>query len=269
MGWFALGMISAVLPAMAFAQTAAQRPASPPPQVWQLDWKNNYCAVSTGDTATAGLAVWMTPGDPNPDLFFVGSPMAVPEVMLSFNDKVTLLPSRESFSGWAMNMGADSHGRVLRLLHLEEAFPAVFANSSEVRLEGMKQAIPTVGSGKAIAALRKCIDDKLTAWGVDAKAYEALRMPATGPAGRWISRNDYPKDASAALEQGDVIARMDVDATGKVTNCTVVVSSGSKSLDSVTCASALRRAKFNPAIGADGKPTASQRIVRVAWRIID
>lgn len=265
MRWLIAGMIAAVLPASAIAQAPQPAPAATPPQVWQLDWEDNFCAVSTGDPATAGLALWMTPGDPRPDLIVMGSPDILPVVRDAFITSVTLLPSRDSFSAVVRDVDESTRDRVLRLVHLKEAFPAAFATSSEVRLEGMKKAVATVGSDKAIAALRQCVDDKLTEWGVDAKAYDALRMPATDPIGRlWYT---YPDDAFVARQEGDAIARMDLDASGKVTNCALIVSSGSKSLDSVTCESALKKGKFNPAIGADGKPTASQRVVRVRWRI--
>jgi len=261
-------MVGAVLPASAIAQAPQPPPPPAPPQVWQLGSEDNYCTVSTGNPTTAGLAVWMTPGDPKPDLIVIGSPNILPVVQDAFPTTVTLSPSRERFSAVVRDVAEDTHRRVLRLMHLKEAFPAVFTTSSEVRLEGMKQVIATVGSEKAIAALRQCIDDKLTEWGVDAKAYEALRMPATDPAPHlWFNRDDYPNEALAAREQGDVIARMDLDQSGKVINCAVVVSSGAKSLDSFTCASALKKGKFNPAIGADGRPTASQRILRMMWRI--
>ena len=52
--WLALAMF-AVVPASAIAQAPPSAPAATPPQVWQLDWQDNYCAVSTGDLATAGL----------------------------------------------------------------------------------------------------------------------------------------------------------------------------------------------------------------------
>ena len=267
--WVA-GMVGALLPASAIAQAppAAPAPAATPPQVWQLDWNDNYCAVSTGDPATAGLAVWMTPGDPSPDLIFIGSPKILPPLDDFTKTLVILAPSRGSFSATVSDVADNAQGRVLRLLRLKESFPADFAASSEVRLEGMKKGIVTVGSDKAMAALRQCVDDKLKEWGVDAKAYDALRMPATDPTGRlWNMLSDYPEDALAAHKQGDVIARMDVDGRGRVTNCAVVVSSGTKSLDNATCATALKKGKFTPAIGADGKPTASQRVARMRWRI--
>ena len=266
MRWSALRMF-AVLPAMAMGQPAPQQPASAPPQVWQLDWQHNFCTISTGDLATAGVALWMMPGDPRPDVFFIGSAKIVPAADIMDKLRVTLLPGGESFSAVAMDMSPGSGRRALRLSKLNEAFPAAFAHSSQIRLEGMKEPIAITGSAKAMAALRQCIDEKLPQWGLDAKAYDALRTPATAEHS-WITRYDYPKDALAAGAEGDVVARIDVASTGKVTNCTVVVSSGTKALDAATCSSALSKGRFNPAIGADGRSVASQRVVRVTWGIM-
>lgn len=68
-------------------------------------------------------------------------------------------------------------------------------------------------------------------------------------------------------EEGDTIARLDVDATGRVTGCAVLVSSGSAALDNATCKISLERGRLRPAIGADGKPIAAFRIMPVRWRL--
>jgi protein TonB len=60
---------------------------------------------------------------------------------------------------------------------------------------------------------------------------------------------------------------MDVDARGKVTGCAVVVSSGSTSLDNVTCQAAIQRGRYHPAIGGDGRPMAASRIENVTWQL--
>jgi TonB family protein len=264
---FMLNGLAALVTAVPGVAQAPAPPATTAQQVWQLDWQDNHCTISTGDAARLGFAMWMTPGDPRPDLYFIGSPKLLPHT----NDgkiTVTLMPAGESFSATVMDISGQSGAIALRLLDLPEKFPAEFARSTEVGLAGAKEPVRVTGSGKAVSALRQCIDEKLPEWGVDPKAYEALRSPPTDPSEHlWFTDVDYPQSASMSGDEGDVIARMDVDATGSVTNCAVVVSSGSKPLDDVTCSTALRKGKFNPAIGADGQPSAGQRIVRVVFRL--
>jgi protein TonB len=60
---------------------------------------------------------------------------------------------------------------------------------------------------------------------------------------------------------------MTVGVDGQVTACVTVASSGSKSLDDATCSIFTRRARFSPAIGADGRPTVDTHIARLRWRV--
>jgi protein TonB len=64
----------------------------------------------------------------------------------------------------------------------------------------------------------------------------------------------------AQKQQGTVVVRVVTDQSGKVTSCAVVLSSGVTSLDDVTCATALKRAKYKPAIGADGRRSSAMFI---------
>jgi TonB family protein len=119
-----------------------------------------------------------------------------------------------------------------------------------------------------MAALQQCIDTKLAEWGVDPKAFAALSPPPTDIEGySWLSYKDYPTDALDANRSGNVVARLNVDVTGKVTGCAVVVSSGWGSLDKVTCKKALEKGRFNPAIGADGHPTAAVRVENAIFKV--
>ena len=267
-------MLRTLLGLVAFSaavQAVAQAPVEPPParpQTWQLSWVRNYCVISTGDPASAGVAMWMTPGDPHPDLYFVGSPKLLPRIGMGRIVEVDLLPSGQGALAPVFDETNDSETRVLHLPKFNEALPTLFGQSTAVRLQGLKDPISIAGADKAIATLRSCIEDKLPQWGVDAKAYAALRKPPTDfRANLWFRDDDYPIEALERRDIGDTIARMEVDSTGKVRGCAVVVSSGSKPLDDVTCSTALKRGKFDPAIGPDGQPVAAQRVVRVVFRI--
>lgn len=68
---------------------------------------------------------------------------------------------------------------------------------------------------------------------------------------------------------GDVVARLAVDATGKVTNCNIALSGGMRSVDDFVCRSALRKGRFEPAIGADVKPTAAFPTIDARFRVSD
>lgn len=90
------------------------------------------------------------------------------------------------------------------------------------------------------------------------------------PRGRpadWVTNDDYPSKALRAEEQGLVAFRLDVDALGFVTGCTVLISSGSEVLDETTCRLLPRRARFNPALDAEGKPVPGNWQSGITWAI--
>lgn len=261
--------------AAAAVQLGAQPERSQPaPQVWKLDWIRNQCAVSTGDSATAAVVFLMTPGDPDPAIDVVGPPNVIPAAHYMGDPNrstftVTLGPGGETFQPVAYEAN-DTKPRVVELHTLYRPFALAFARSSNIQVQSLNKSvsIPIVGAGKAVAAVKECADEKLAQWGVDVRAYNALRVPATDIKDReWISYTDYPDEAVERGFSGQVIARLDVDAGGKVTGCNVVVPSGLRALDEVTCRRALERGLLEPAIGADGRPTASQRIVNVQFRV--
>ena len=209
----------------------------------------------------------MTPGDPEPTLYVVGSPKVLP----NFKGKTTveLGPSGQTFDADVYPV-VRGEARVLHFAQLRHKFPAAFAGSNEIRLikGNQRVPIPIKGASAAFRELQKCVDETLPEWGIDPVAFAALRQPPTEIEGKsWISGDDYPTDAHRADWQGYVVVRLNVDATGDVTNCAVIVSSGLKSVDKVTCGQAMAWAKFHPAIGPDGQPTPAVRTSNVVFRL--
>ena len=72
-----------------------------------------------------------------------------------------------------------------------------------------------------------------------------------------LHRRDYPDAAYERRISGTVFLRFVVDPTGRVSECTVTRSSGSRELDATTCRLILRRFRYRPARDAQGNPIAS------------
>ena len=272
MNRFALQLVSSITALSTATATAAQQPAQPQAEsgqpVWTLDWQQSHCTISIGDPKRAQFGLWMTPGDPEPQIYLIGRPGVVPrkpgETMT-----VTLSPGGERYEAEVAVLSED-HPAAVRLSDLGDTFPAAFARSSEVRLSDGRYALnlPVQGAGKAVGALQGCINDALTQWGVDAKAFAALRKaPVDADKSYLVSDADYPAVALDRNESGQVVARLNVDPTGKVTDCAVVVTSGSEALDGATCKAALTKGQFEPAIGPDGKAVAAPRVISVKYGI--
>lgn len=125
-----------------------------------------------------------------------------------------------------------------------------------------------MGSMKgAMAALDQCSDDLIKTWGLDPAAQRQVKhgpIPI-GKMADWFRPGDYPSGAANMGLGGIVIIRLLVRADGGVQNCAVTKSGGDKVFQDATCQAVTKRASFEPAIGADGKPIASVWIQRIRW----
>ncbi len=90
--------------------------------------------------------------------------------------------------------------------------------------------------------------------------------PAGNTAG-WVTTNDYPTSGLRGEHEGSTRYRLSVDAAGKATGCSVTASSGFADLDSATCATLTRRAKFTPASDDTGAKVAGSYSGTVTWRL--
>ena len=85
--------------------------------------------------------------------------------------------------------------------------------------------------------------------------------------GHFNNETDYPDRARSREEQGMVRVSYTVGADGRVSNCTVVQSSGSSSLDSTTCRIIQRRYRYAPARDAAGNPVSTTITTSVNWQL--
>ena len=117
---------------------------------------------------------------------------------------------------------------------------------------------------------------------VPAPVPNPLSMPATrGPAstggtvassaslirGAFHNETDYPSAARRNEEQGTVRVSYTVGTNGRVSNCTVVQSSGSSSLDSTTCRILQQRFRYRPARDSAGNAVSTTMRSSVTWEL--
>jgi len=87
------------------------------------------------------------------------------------------------------------------------------------------------------------------------------------PRSTWVTAEDYPDAALRAEEQGSVTVKLAIDRSGEVASCDVVRSSGSATLDSATCRTVRRRARYQPAVDGAGQPIAAVDNHTVRWSL--
>lgn len=245
---------------------AAQPSVATNPKVqWTLDWVEPFCSVSTGSPKSLGLAIWTVPGSDVADVYLIGTSPELASIKSPTVD-LTLMPQGARFQPAVERNGGRA---VIKLTRLDREFVTAFGRANQIQIATPKGPliVRVPGADKARAALDGCIDETLVEWGVDPVAQRSLQCLPKHVDGGWLHPRDFPEAAIDAGKDGYVVARLNVDATGKVTDCAVVVSLGLKSFGTATCKAAMERARFSPALGPDGQPAAALLIERVKYRL--
>jgi periplasmic protein TonB len=100
------------------------------------------------------------------------------------------------------------------------------------------------------------------------RSRETVSDSAKGDLRTLFSADDYPADAQRNGEEGTVQVELAVDARGHVSGCRLLRSSGSATLDTVTCRILERRARFTPARDAAGKRVPDRAVSPpIVWRL--
>jgi hypothetical protein len=124
---------------------------------------------------------------------------------------------------------------------------------------GQSVILETGPMAKPMAALSQCIDNLVASWGIDVEKHKTALSavkPTSNP-GRWVLENDYPKDMLIEGQPAIVEFRLNVDGQGNATACHIQATTRLKEFDDAVCKALMKRAKFAPAIDAEGQPLAS------------
>jgi len=90
--------------------------------------------------------------------------------------------------------------------------------------------------------------------------------PRNAPGG-WITDRDYKTRWIREGREGVAKFRLDVSASGRVSNCEVVGSTGHNVLDLATCRLISKRARFEPARDSSGAKVSGTFTSSVNWQI--
>jgi TonB family protein len=263
----ALAMLSG--PTLGQPTAAGAAPSKKP--VWVLNQGDSRCTImrETGlQPVTFGLR--MLPGVLGFDMFIINPEWK--KNPLEPDDKVDLTfePTSMRRLGERANAikldGKDHFTLFLPRLPLNALDH--FKGSKRIRASsGVRQLadVEVAGSSKAVDALLQCIDEQLTAWGADPKISNSLLRQPVGDLLRMFHSSDYPDSSLRKKISGEVIIAYTIGTQGNVEACRVVGPSGDSALDTQTCRLVMKRGKFEPAIGPDGKPTKVTRVLPVNW----
>jgi TonB family protein len=250
----------------AFAEPA---PSAPRAAGWTADWGDHLCTLIRETGGAETLALSRAPGVRSMQLRWINKDWDARS--RPRKAQLFLEPGHfriEDFDGLplAEDKGVGSDGISYHLLDR-------LASARSIRLEDggkLVKEIPLPGAAMAVRGFRECNDSALQEFGVDPAAMAVLReLPKLRVNFKYlVSGINYPEDAARLGISGTSVARLDVDTKGAVERCTIVRSSNDSDLDGATCR-ALSRARFEPALGADGMPARASTIHRIVWRADD
>ncbi len=100
-----------------------------------------------------------------------------------------------------------------------------------------------------------------------ASPYAPVGAVPKGNPGRWVTNDDYRSRWIMEEMAGTARFTLAIDASGRVTGCTITRSTGHAPLDKATCDLVGKRARFEAALDGAGKPVAGSYSGAVTWRI--
>jgi TonB family protein len=257
-------MLAASMPA------EAQSPAAR----WISRWDRGECQLirSVGDVER--LSIKVTPGERVVVLWVRAEADTAPPQRTGLAGRMTLAPSGSLESSSVTRYRHDRGGAVYALAFPLDAALDALASSRSLQLSVGDVALLELPLGNIAAGvdvLRQCANDQLRSWGIDPSTLASLRqrpMPLH-EYGLIGFLGDYPADALRRGVSGSPVIRLDVDAEGRVSACSVLQTSGDRALDTGTCRALQRRARFRPALDAAGRPTAAPFVAQVRWMLQD
>jgi len=268
----AFGFPGLIAAALASVPIPAAAPDAPKGQ-WIVSWDDQACSLVrlTEDEKPVSLALSMVPGTTylrttllSPTLGRDQAGQAKSAALL-FGDRIA------GNEGQASAVHAERrYGFDFGLLDETTLHDFAKASSLSVRVKGSTLLqVPLPNAAKAAAELERCRDETLRTWGIDPAVRASLRRQPKPLLEIWrlVTDLDYPPAALSAGASGRAIVRLRISADGRVAGCAVAVSSGNKDLDIQTCAVFMQRARFEPALGADGKPVEAFFVSAMEWRI--
>ncbi len=118
-----------------------------------------------------------------------------------------------------------------------------------------------------MTVMHQCMDALVKRWGYD-PAQQAMARRRVTPKTRpqnWIDLEGYTIKPMRKGHSGIVQFRLDVDADGKAVGCFVLARTNPDEFGDRTCQLMMKRAKFEPALDAQGKPMRAFWVGSVNW----
>jgi TonB family protein len=163
-------------------------------------------------------------------------------------------------------------GLRVHMTNLTEAEFGLVRQAKEIAFlaDGLDERFSLSGMAPMLKAVDDCTADLRRVFNIiDKQAGETstLSRRAKANIGRLFTGKDYPRHALERWQDGRVKFALLIDEKGKVADCSVIETSGVAVLDAQSCAVLKERARFQPALGADGKPAKDAVTAAINWAV--
>ncbi len=119
-----------------------------------------------------------------------------------------------------------------------------------------------------MGAMRSCLDELVTHWGIDAEAHASLSRrvwPADHAKLVRSLQRAYPNGMEARRIPGFIRARLDISESGEPTACHIQAPISEPAFEREACEQLMDEGEFFPALDAQGNPIASYYTVAIAY----
>jgi TonB family protein len=267
-------LLRSVVLAFALASaTAADAAAKPrvPTGTWNVDFGDAQCIAARD---------YGTPAKPL-RLVFKAAPVGDVMQVAVFHeagaspaqqvDSIVTIDGRQPIETALLMYTPKGSKERIYLLNLASAdFASVrTAKTLSVRSEGLNETFALSGMEPLLKVVDECVADLRRVFNVGATHSDPTRFKSRARADlpKFFSSDDYPAVAVMNRQSGRVRFALLIQEDGRVADCTLVETSGVPSLDAQACALLKIRAKFEPAIGIDGKPAKDSAVGSIVWRM--
>lgn len=295
-----MGLFACMFSASFVGSAAASEPSLAPSGPWRLDYSDDSCALArTFGEADQSVTMILRRFEPNNGFrmilvgrrfrrarlgreaafrfgpieeeqelgYFPGDVSGIPALILFGEMRIAPLTEEQRVELEALTEENEDHAFEYPQID-SQRYQAVEYLSVDASGSGDFQ-LELESFGDAYDAFDTCMDELLTHWRIDVDAHRSLTRPAVPveSPGRWLTPSDYPTDMLRESQQGLVDFRLDVDAEGNVTDCHIQQSTRPVGFDDAVCNGLKNRARFEPALDADGNPIASYFVSSVRFQM--
>jgi hypothetical protein len=268
-----LRSMSSVFLIMATVAAAAPQPAEfrQPTGKWVIDYHDSQC-IATRPFGTEEeplfLAIKPSPTSTVIQLALVEKGFNRPGVQ----SKATIsFDSGPPVNARQLEFGIEK--KTIQMVNLTEQDAAGLGRTRTVvwAAQGAPMKLATGPMADVMKVLANCRDNLRNHWNVtDAKKVTLLAQArAQKPLVTLFESEDYPAQAISQEDSGTTSIVLLIDEKGAIQDCMMDGTSGIPTLDAMSCIVVRKRAKFEPAIGADGKPARSSYMQRIRWMMAE